>query len=320
MSKSLQINALENGQGIQYLLDAASKIFCNPILVHDTNYDLIAYAGDAPKDPIWNEIVTTGTVSMATQEFYARELFTENIANADKLVLLKSNALKHDRITAYVFNRDSIKVAVLAIVAYDTPFDQEDMEVFGRFADKISCEIRHDEYFNAFGRAYHESIINKLLDRVIENSKLYTPHVQILYDDFSDYLHLAVVDVMRGRASRGRLAYFKNLLENKYRAYKFAIYSNYIVVITSSKDKVISKEQFFGESDAFFKQNDLVVGISRGFENLYNLREYYNETVAALKEGIENNGRQRFFCVKKWSGRRDSNPRPLAWKANALAS
>ena len=295
MSKLLQVNALENGKGIQYLLDAAYKIFHNPIAIHDTNYDLLAYTNVASDDSLWNELISTGTISMKTQEFYVKEFITEEVANADKLVLLKSSELKYDRISGYIFNRDNIKVAVITIVECHTPFGSEDLSAFEVFADKITNEIRNDNYFNTYGRAYHDAMINKLLDRVIDNTTIYMPHVQILYDGFSDYLRLAVMRVSQGNTWKGSLAYLKSLLEGKYRNFKYAIYSNYIIVIMSSKGEMISDDQFFSEPEKFLEHNNLFVGISSSFENLYYLREYYDKTVAALEDGIKNNGGRRIF-------------------------
>ena len=295
MDKLTQMNVLENGRGIQYLLDAAYRIFHNPIVIHDTNYDLLAYTDIASDDPLWNELISTGTISMKTQQFYARECFTENVANADKLVLLKSGELKYDRITGYIFNRDNIKIAVITMVGGNTPFEKEDMAAFELLIDKITDEIRNNDYFTAFGRAYHDEIINKLLDRIITDPKIYTPHVQILYDNFTDYLYIAAAGIAQNNIRHCRLAYLKSLLEYKYPTFKYAVHSDYIVILMSSKNRIKSKEWFFSEPDNFFDQNNLYVGISSSFENLYELPDYYAKAVAALKKGIESSRGERIF-------------------------
>jgi hypothetical protein len=295
MSKLAQIRALKNGKGIQYLLDAAYKIFHNPIVIHDTNYALKAYTDVSSDDPLWNELISTGIISMETQEFYAQEWFTEDVANANKLVILKSGELKYDRISAYIFNRDNIKVAVVTMVGADRPFAAEDTAAFEKLADKITREIRDDEYFITYGKAYHEAIIIKLLDRVINNPIIYTPHVQIFLDGFDDYLCVAVVKIMQNAGRQNRLIYLKNLLENEYPSFKYAIYSDYIVMIISSKYKDFYEEQCFDKDNNPFKRHGMAVGISGSFENPYELREHYDQAVAALKNGIEKNNGQFIF-------------------------
>ena len=296
MNKLAQIKALENGKGIQYLLDAAYRIFHNPILIHDTNYDLLAYTDVTHfDDPVWNELVSTGTISMKTQEFYAKEWFTEEIANADKLVILKSDELKYDRITGYIFNKDNIKVAVIAMVWVDRPFQAEDTAAFEALADKITCEIHDNDYFTAYGKAYHEALIVKLLDRVIDNPLIYTPHVQIFFDGFEDYLYVAVVKIMQNITAQNKLKYLKNFLENKYPSFKYAIYADDIVMIMSSRYKDFYEEHFFDRDNDLFRQNNLFVGISGSFENPYELRKYYDEAVVTLENGIDKNNGQRVF-------------------------
>ena len=166
--------------------------------------------------------------------------------------------------------------------------------------DKITDEIHDDEYFTAYGRAYHESIIIKLLDGVIKDPPIFTDYVQIFYEGFEDYLYVSVVDItqndQRTEANhQNKLNFFKDLLKNKYRAFKYAIYSDYIVMIMSSKHKDFYKINFFDEGKNPIKQNKLFVGISSSFENPYELREYYDKAVTVLKNGIKENNDQRIF-------------------------
>ena len=300
MDKLEQVKTLGNGKGIQYLLDSAVKIFNNPIAMFDTNYDLKAYADVSTDDPLWNELISTGTFSMKTQEFFAKECFTEDVANADKLVILKSSKLKYDRILGYIFNSENIRVALIVMVCVDALSGADDMAAFEELAGKITDEIHDDGYFTAYGRAYHEAIIVKLLDRVIKDPLIYNPHVQIFYDGFEDYLYVAVVDIRQhdpgsGDSHQKTLIHFKKLLENTYRSFKFAVYSDYIVMVMSSKHDDYYEGIFFDKDSDPFKQNNLYVGISSSFENPYELRDYYDKAVAVLEKGIVENKGQRVF-------------------------
>ena len=294
MSKMAQIEAIENGKGIQYLLDAADRIFNNPIVLFDTNYDLIKYSAEFPDDPIWKELTETGTFSMETQEFFAREYMTEDVANAGDMVILKGKSLKYDRMLVNILNRDRIKVANLLMLEKNS-FETGDVEAFIKFADKVMYEIKDDDFYIAYGKAYHEDKIIKLLDGVIKNPLFYTAHVQILYDGFEDYLNVAVVDVSYNKAHEDSIAYFKGLLENMYPSFKFAAYHENIIMLMSTKLRKFDDKLFFGVQNSFFQQNDLFIGISDSFESLYELREYYDHAVSALKEGIARNDGQRFF-------------------------
>ena len=293
MNKLEQINALENGNGIQWLLDAANKILKNPIAMFETNdYNLKAYTDVACDDPLWDELIKTGTFSMETQGFFAKECFTEDVANADKLVILKSSKLKYDRIIGNIFNRDKIKVANIVMVGSNSHFNDEDTAAFEALADKISDEIHDDKYFTAYPQMYYESIIVRLLKGIIKDPLIYTSHMQIFYDGFEDYLYVTVV-----RIPNDDPIGYRNMLEDQFKnkrlSFKYAIYREHVVIVMSSKHKEYSETKFFDEN--FFKQNDLYAGISSSFENPYELLEHYNQALAALKKGMEKNDGQWIF-------------------------
>ena len=301
MSKLAEISALENGKGIQYLLDAAYAIFRNPIAMFDTNYMLKAYTDVSTDDPVWNELIASGTFSIQTQEFFAKEGFIEEVANADKLVILRSGKLQYDRISGNIFNKNNIKVANVVMVGSNAPID-EDAAAFEGLINLINKEIHDDEYYTAFGKAYHEANIIKLLDGIIKNPAIYTDYVQILYEGFEDYLYVAAVDIRHSNlraedSHHNRLLYIKNMLENIYQSFKFAIYADYIVMVMSSKYKVYYDGLLFDKENNPFKQNNLYAGISASFENPYELRGYYDQAVGALAKGIEKNNEQRVFSA-----------------------
>ena len=299
MSKLEQIKALKKGNGIQSLLDSANKIFCNPIVMFDTNYDLISYTDIASDDPIWNELITNRTFSMKTQRFFEQECFVEDVANADKIVIMKSNKLKYDRILGNIFNSENIKVANIVMVESCASFADEDPIAFEKLADKITHEIKHDEYYTSFGRAYHESLINKLLDQTIVDPGIYASHVQILFEGFKDYLYLAVVDVSQSCINQDRLVYFKDLFESKYRSSKFAVHFDYLVMIMSSKYNKFYRKRFFNKHYSLLDQNDLFIGVSSCFENLFELHKYYNEAVSSLKDRMNSGNDQRVFLYEE---------------------
>ena len=295
MSKLTQIEDLKNGKGVRYLLEAAHKILLNPIAMLHPDYSLITYAGSASEDPLWNELISTGSFGLRTQEFFTEEYFTEDAANMDKLVIMRSSKLKHDRIVGYVFNSEHIKVVAIVMVEYDTPFGSEDLAAFEKLEDKITTEIQNDAYFTSYGRAYHEAVINNLLDRPIENLRLYTPHVQILYDGFEEYLYIAVLDAPLNRADKNSPEYYKNMLESEYKSFKYAVYSGYIVMIMSSKHMSFYQDRFFDKLNSLLEQNNLFAGICGSFGSLYKLRKYYDNAVTALKNGIAGGSGKRIF-------------------------
>ena len=299
MDKPEQVKALENGKGIQYLLNCAYKIFNNPFYVIDANYNLLGFNDVPMDDHIWSELITTGTFSMEAQEFLAKESFIENFVNSNKNVILKSDKLKYRRLSGPIFIKGDIIIGLVAMYEYSVPFDTESMAAFDILAKKITEEIKDYEYFITLVEEFHETKISKLLDGVINNPLIYNPQAQFLYEGFEDYLYLAVVSIPRNNirdiVHRTRLSYFKSLLKTRYKSFKYSVYADYIVMLMSSKDKSFYKPDFFSADADIFEQNDLFMGVSGSFENIYELRVYYDQAVAALTNGLADKEDMRIF-------------------------
>ena len=294
-----QIKALENGMGIQFLLHSAYNIIKNPIYMIDINYNLISITDFPADDPNWNELVTTGTFSMRTLELLADEGIFENIANSEKSVILKNDKLKYAKMSGHIFNRDNIRIGLATMIECGAKFDDECMAAFEALTDKITGEIREDSYFTMLGMTFYEDRINLLLDGAIKNTLLYNHHVQVLYDGFEDYLYVDVLSVERNKilehVHKKRLKYFQSFLKTRYPSFKYSIYADNIVMLMSSKNNTFYGAPLFFSNAGLFEQNGMFMGISDSFENMYELRRYYDQAVTALKKGREGAVGQRIF-------------------------
>jgi len=297
-----EIKALENGKSIQYLLNSASKILNNPMFMFDTDRNLIAFTDAHVDDPIWNELVTTGTFSPQTMEFFTQEHMTEDIANADKIALFRRENLKYARVSGYIYNRDNIVVGLVSMYECNTPFDAQNMAAFEALAQKISFEIKDYDYFTMLAMTYHEDKINLLLDEAVINPLSYNPQAQILYSNFEDYLYVAAVSIERHdileRVYQSRLAYFKSMIKTKYPAFKYSVHEDHIVMLMSSKHRYFYGAPFFAAHLNLFEQSGLFMGVSDSFENMYELRKYYDQAVEALNKGLKDKNGQRVFLYQ----------------------
>ena len=299
MDMAEKVRAIENGNGIQFLLNSAYMILNNPIYVIDINYNLLAYTKVSIDDPNWNELISTGSFSLKTLEILANEGLIESITNVDTTVILRNEKLKHAKMAGHFVNRDNIKVGIAMMTEYNAPFDVENTAAFEMLTEKITDEIRNYDYFTMLAMTFHEDKINQLLDGAVKNPLLYNPQAQVLYDNFDDYLYVAVVSVEQydilDNVHRNRLEYFKSMLKTMFPFFKYSVYSDYIVILMSSKNKIYGGTPFFNIEAELFERNGFFVGISDSFENIYELRTYYDQAVAELSNGMRNKDGRRFF-------------------------
>ena len=298
-----QIKALENGNGLQYLLNAAFLILHNPMYIIDAEYNLLAF-NDAPvDDPIWTNLIETGTYSLEALELLAKERFIEETVNAKKTTALESETLRCKRLSGHVYLRNGAGIGLVVMYECFAPFDTEAEEAFEAFTEKVSAEVSDCDYFALLSLAFNEESIKRLLDGTNEPPLVYNPRAQVLYDGFADYLYVAVVHVPRQEmletVHKKRLAYCKSFLKAMFPSCKFALYGDYVVMLTSAKDKVFDSAPFYFTHADMIEQNNLYIGVSGSFENLYDLRTYYGQAVSALENGLAKGDKQRVFVYQE---------------------
>lgn len=295
-SKIDRINELKNGKGIQHLLDAAHEIFGNPLLMHDLEYKLLAYTGgNDVDDPFWIELISTGTHSDESIEFFKNECFIETVANAQSVTFLNSDQLKHHRIFGKILNRSGVMVACADVLDNDKPFEEDDPAAFEAFCEKLSKEVSRSEFYQNYGDLYLETIIKDLIDGNVHDKGLYSAHVANLYRDLKENLYLGVADISRRDPGLTALMHYRNLCKKTNCAFTYTIYSNYIVMIMSTDEMTLNKEGGLRKIGKLFQRNNIYAGISSRFDNLFELGRYYAEAVGALNDGLARGSKEWIF-------------------------
>lgn len=293
-SKLEKIKKIKGGSGIQNLLNEAYQIFGNPLVMFNTEYNLLAYTNDIGDDPILNEIVATGTFSFESQKFFMEEGFGDAVANAKTVTFLISKKLKYDRIYGKLFSKNNIHVANLIILESNKTFEEEDLAAFEIFCELLSREIIKSEFYQTYGKIFQETYIRKLIDGDIKEKGIYTAHISVIYNGLKTNLHLAVADITKCDPGYTRLCYFRDLFRQLQPGCRYAIYNNYIVFIINT-DTELNIKKDLKKLIKIIEENNIYVGISKCFENLFQLRQYYLEAVDALNNGLKTDEDQRIF-------------------------
>lgn len=296
-----QIEALQNGAGIQYFLDLGPKIFGNPLLFHDMELNLLAYSKNVEiADPIWQELITYGTSSDETINLFKTEGFISTMENTKGGAVLISEKIKYDRISWRAYSNDNIMIGCLSIVNTITPFHDDTLVLFGAFGQKFSKEVGKIEFYNSYGRLYSDCVINRLLSGKIDDYTFYSEDIGNLYNALMDNLYLAVLDTSQCSSEQVNLAYVRELFNRPDSVNRYAIHADYIIVIISTEGTSLNENHELDEISRVFVQNHMYAGISRCFENIYDLQKYYIETVEVLKAGIaqleDGSGQRVFLC------------------------
>lgn len=296
ISKMERVKRLEKGRGIQFLINEASEILGNPILMHDLDYQAIAYTQNVvTDDPFWNEFVNNGGHSRGSIEILKNENLIDIASYAKTVTILSSKQMGYDRIFGKVYNKENIVVAAVDIVSCYKPFEKGDVKIFEVFCKKISQEVSENEFYTNYGQMYLEKLVTQLIEGDIEDKKLYSVHVEIVYHNLKNNLYLAVADISHCGLTHDNLIRIRDLFAQVRPTFKYAIYGNYIVFIMSTDSETLFAKNLLGELNKILKQNNIYVGISSRFENLFEMPTHYEEAVKTMQNGLKNNSSQQIF-------------------------
>ena len=303
LEKVKKLKAIKYGKGIQHILDEAYKILGNPILTHDMDNKVIAYSENPiADDPIWNEFEATGMVGYDRLIFYRDECFFEVCANAEKITFLVSDKLKYDRIFGKLFTKNKVQVGCVCMVECCTSFEDDTPKLFEMVCDILNKVLCQSEFFQNHGLTYMDTLVGKLINNNIEDISILTAHIESIYNGTKGFLYLGVVDITQCDPEHVKLAYFRDLFMQKRPAFKYIIYSNFIIILMSTDYKSFNAKRDLKGLYDLFEQNNICIGVSNEFENIYELQKNYAEAVTALEYGMaHNDSNQRVFSFNKYN-------------------
>lgn len=282
-----KLRALKTGMGVQHLLNEAFRILGNPVLLHDMEFKLLACSEKIKVDsPIWEEFITYGIMSDDNIEFFRNEGFLDAVANTQTVTFLSSEKIRYNLISGKLFNKENIMVGAVVMIASNNPLGDDKMALFGAFCKTLSQEVSRSEHYNNYGQAYSETLISKLIDGNVNNYALFSQNIINIFDNLKDNLYLSVVDMTSCAPEYAKLKYFRDLFKQLQTVNRYAIYSNYLLIIISSDNISLNAE--LNEIKRLFEQNSIHAGISSRFENVYELQKHYAEVVNALNNGLKN--------------------------------
>jgi len=295
------IEKLKNNHDFQHLLNESFEVLKNPIIMYDTtDYNLIAYTeGIVTDDRFWNEITTNGTFCTESQEFFKEEGFIDDVANARVITFMLSDKLKYEQISGKLFNKNNVHVANLTIVACNKSFGPDDPAVFEALCNLFSQKISVSRFYLDYETTHQESLIGKLIDGSIVDKELYAAQIAIIYGGLKTNLYVAVLDFTQCNPEYDKLTYFRDLFRGMQPAFKYAVYSNYIVIIISSDNIMLDIKKDLNKLNGILKRKNIYAGISSCFENIFELPMYYSDAVKALNFGLASHSRQQIYLYDK---------------------
>jgi len=297
--KQLRDFQKNNDVNVQSIVEMAYQILGNLVILYDLERRILAYAVPNTYSYLWRYINDNGFIRHELETKYANEGFADSMIRPDKVVFLESPNLKLKNIFGKIFNKDGFPIACISTLDAMKPFEDGDIVLVEAICDMIVEEICKTPYFQAYPQKILDTYINKLINADTQGKVYFLGKVEAIYMGLKSNLYVAVVDISKCDPSYAKLSYYRDLFKLERPAFKYSIYSNYIVIIMSTNEAVFYPRKCMKSLYGLFEQENMNVGVSSRFENLFELSKYYNEAVAALNNGLIDNSGRRLFVYER---------------------
>lgn len=266
--------------GLQRAVEQSYRVFNNPVVVIDANFNLIAATWNAINELkvdnafLRKERLESGDLAIDAQAH-------RSIMRSEMPVRQFNEELGFDQMLCAIDTKQNLgHIVVSANNRPFSPLDSSLLLTLKRFVSLLMRSALHAE--NVRGHDY-EYFLRNLLDRKIEQS-----HgnfiTERMMQDFPGPLCCAVVDLEKSDFAIN-VSRIQNLIEVRIPNARTTVFgSNVVAVCKVASSQVVPKEHIEA-FERLCEENGLCAGISNPFNDIWDLPDYYEQALRAIELG-----------------------------------
>ncbi|WP_180687915.1 PucR family transcriptional regulator [Trichococcus shcherbakoviae] len=285
-SSAVLFNSIIQGRGLKYIMEIASELLGNPVMLGDNNHRLLACSRcDDVDDNAWNEYRDTGYCTYEYTVKYDFKPWVEKSARSKGPVIGNLGEISNiNRIFAIVKIGDAI-VGNLAVLEHKRPFSEKDLEVVAFICDLISSEMqKNHQYFNS-RKVMLENLILDLLNGNHPGKENILERIKYIKWQMPSKMYVLAIEYNSYEDTFSLIPYISETLKTLLAGEEAVIFENKLVLILGCGEGAYLNEQELSAFDAFLKQATLKAGISQEFNDILELRHHFDQAVTAISLG-----------------------------------
>lgn len=280
------LDSLISGKGIEHIVDAGCEILGNPICILDLSFKLIASSKSIEvNDPIWIELLTKGYCSYEFVPMSNIQKFIEVVHKSKSPIFMGKDKFRIPRIISNI-KIDNKVVGYLTALECEKPFTRNDIELIFLLCKVISSEMQKSKFVqNIKGLRYENFIMDLLCGKELDK-KTIEDRLNFLDLHFKTNLYVLVATVSKNNFVNIPLHRIRDTIDYMLVDSKSIIYNDSVIVLISRNDKISLHKDNFKKLTEFFENNNIYGGLSRYFNNLSDIKEYYEQSMKSIELGI----------------------------------
>ena len=273
--------AVMNDAGIQELCNIAYELLGNPVAIQDNSMKHIAYTpSNDVDDAVWMEFTKNdGYVSNDTMLLFTAQIEYKQDFNQQTPFIMSKGKFKYRRLVSHIFINQKA-VGTMVIIESMRPFRETDYPVVTIISRVLSLEMRKSNFILYSRGLAYEFFFKDLLDGM-HNEALINEKIKTLNLQIKENLYVLTIDISEFDNTYKSMQYFRDTLDKILFGCKSIIYNDFIVMILMRNSGCALTESELKEMNNFLDKNNLYGGISQCFDTIADLREHFNQAVAA---------------------------------------
>ncbi|MPM38846.1 hypothetical protein SDC9_85476 [bioreactor metagenome] len=290
--------ALRQGDA-QKIVEIASQLFQNPVILSDRSTKLIARAGDFVQgSKLWKDHSEYGYFCYETMQSKNYRRIRQQLDKDTQPILLQREISRYDTINGKILV-GNVKIASLSVLNVNRPFRAEDLELLSRLCHVFAYVFNQDSFYKFVRDARRESFFKDLIENKFSDPRRLENRAKSLnLNTEGNYCVLL--------ASPVKWINEKNLLHTRLELETY-LPKCYMLISDHHIIAVLDKQQF--ENPGFqlqaltdyLKANNIKAGISRNMRGLTCLHEQFRQALSARKAGIRLNRADALFEYEQYA-------------------
>ncbi len=279
------LDALFEDKGLQGLCDVAYGILGNPLFIVDNSYKYLAFSSGTVAD---SQLMEKETMMGQIAEEGIRQIrkmqLDDKIRRSGRPLYFFNPVHKSGMLVGPVTIHD-IEVGHVMLYEMNKPFADNDYELVQRLCRITSIELQKNDFYKKNKGTMYAYFIGDLLDNRAGNLEGSKERLATLGYVLKDELFVLTISPKNNLTSHARQELIISDLQRYVPDCLYVVYDNAIVLLINGCGQG-ENHRFESEGlENYLKHNGLIAGISNNFENIQDIRKYYEQALKAADLG-----------------------------------
>lgn len=274
-----------SGEGMDKIINTASKLIGNPLIVIDLSYKVLASSPmDRITDLLWMDNVKKGYCSY---EFIAELTKLETLKKGRKTKLPYEVTCPASPIKKIVYKIEveGKTIGNIILLECEKTIEADEYDYLVLICGIISKELGKKQFYKNTRNVLSEEILYDLLENKIENRKIIKERLRNCSLVSSTHLSVLVVDISNFELKQSVDSKFLNTNLLSLFPTSNSIYYEGDIVIINEGELFSEKQGKAGRVRKFLQENNLKMGISSEFSSIEDCCIYYHQARTSLEVG-----------------------------------